>query len=113
MSRKKINTEVEYEFSGSDLIGAARELANDLRAGRAGDLRSTTLELPKPATELKPGQIRGIRVKMGASQAVFARLLNVPKGTAIAWETGVRRPSGAALKLLHIARRKPEVLAET
>jgi len=112
MSRKKINTEVEYEFSGSDLIGAAQELVNDLRTGRVGSLRSTTLSLPKPASELKPSQIRGIRVKMGASQAVFARLLNVPKGTAIAWETGARRPSGAALKLLHIAKQKPEVLVE-
>jgi len=29
-----------------------------------------------------------------------------------AWENGVRTPSDAALKLLHVARRHPEVLLE-
>jgi putative transcriptional regulator len=113
MPKKKGNVKKEHAFSGSDLIAAAAEGLAALQAGRMGDLRTATLELPDPARELKPGQIRGIREKMGASQAVFARLLNVPRGTAIAWESGARRPSGAALKLLHIARRKPEVLIES
>lgn len=103
---------VEYDFSGSDLIDAANEGLFALKTGKAGNLRMTTLELPAPATKLPPKKIRSIRLKMGASQAVFARLLNVPKGTAIAWETGARSPSGAALKLLNIANRKPEVLVE-
>jgi putative transcriptional regulator len=102
----------EIEFNARDLIGAVNETAEALRAGRAGGLRTTTMELPEPARELKPGQVRRIRRDLGASQAVFARLLNVPKRTAISWETGQRRPSGAALKLLHIARSKPEVLVE-
>lgn len=107
---KKANTKREYEFSGADLVEAARGLAADLRAGRAGDLRSTTLALPEPAPALRPAEIQRIRTRLGASQAVFARLLNVPKRTAISWETGERRPSGAALKLLDIASRRPEVL---
>jgi putative transcriptional regulator len=107
---KKTTTKKEYEFSGVDLVDAARELAADLRAGKAGDLRSTTLTLPDPVPTLRPAQIQRIRAKFGASQAVFARLLNVPKRTAISWETGERRPSGAALKLLDIASRRPEVL---
>ncbi len=112
MQKKKMKSKLEHEFNGADLIAAASEGLAMLKAGRVGDMRRTILEFPEPAPQLVPKQIRGIRKKMGASQTVFARLLNVPKGTAIAWETGVRRPSGAALKLLHIARHKPEVLVE-
>ena len=50
---------------------------------------------------------------MNISQAVFADLLNVPKATAISWERGLRSPSGAALRLLQIAKERPEALLET
>ena len=110
MKTKKPDTKKEYVFSGADLVEAAQEMLETIRAGRIGDLRRTTLELPEPVPEIKPAQVRQIREKLGASQAVFARLLNVPRGTAIAWESGVRSPSGAALKLLDIARRMPEAL---
>ena len=110
MNTKKPDTKKEYAFSGADLVESAREMLETIRAGRAGDLRKTTLELPEPVHKIKPVEVRHIRETLGASQAVFARLLNVPKGTAIAWESGARRPSGAALKLLEIARRHPEML---
>jgi len=101
-----------YRFSGRDLIAAAKEGVEMLRAGKLGDLRTTAIELPQPAPKLAGGEIREIRLQLGASQAVFARLLNIPTRTAIAWESGQRHPSGAALKLLHIARRRPEVLID-
>jgi putative transcriptional regulator len=101
-----------YEFSGADLISAASEGLEALRSKNLGNLRTTTLDLPKPAPKLAAQDIRKIRMRLGASQAVFARLLNIPTRTAIAWENGERRPSGAALKLLHIAQRQPEVLVE-
>ena len=101
-----------YPFSGGDLVAAASDGLLALRSKRLGDLRTTAIELPKPAPKLAARQIRKIRKQLGASQAVFARLLNIPTRTAIAWESGQRRPSGAALKLLEIARRKPEVLVE-
>jgi putative transcriptional regulator len=109
MSRKP---KQNYEFSGQDLIGAAKEGMEVLRAGKLGDLRTTTIKLPEPGPKLAGGEIREIRLRLGASQAVFARLLNIPKPTVIGWESGQRHPSGAALKLLHIARRRPEVLIE-
>jgi hypothetical protein len=43
-------------------------------------------------------------------EAVFARLLNVPVVTEASWEVGRRNPSGAALRLLQIAKKEPEVL---
>jgi DNA-binding transcriptional regulator YiaG len=50
---------------------------------------------------------------MNVSQAVFADLLNVPKATAVSWERGLRSPSGAAVRLLQIAKNRPKALIET
>jgi putative transcriptional regulator len=76
---------------------------------------STTLDLlsvemparPKP---LKPAEIRALRVSMNASQALFARLLNVSSNAVESWEQGIRQPRQATLKLLHIARKNPSAL---
>jgi putative transcriptional regulator len=49
---------------------------------------------------------------MNASQVKFAKLLNVSPNTVESWEQGLRRPRQAALKLLTIARKRPEALRE-
>ena len=51
-----------------------------------------------------------IRAVLGCTQIEFAALLNVPKVTAISWENGTRKPSGAALRLLAVAKHHPEAL---
>ena len=38
----------------------------------------------------------------GASQAVFARYLNVTTGLVSQWKRGEKRPQGASLKLLSL-----------
>lgn len=55
-------------------------------------------------------QIRAIRTRLGFMQSQFAALLNVPKVTGISWENGTRKPSGAALRLLAVAKHHPEAL---
>ena len=59
-----------------------------------------------PVEELTPDQIRAIRIKEQASQAVFARYLNVTTGLVSQWERGEKHPRGASLKLLTIIARK-------
>ena len=44
--------------------------------------------------------INVLRLREGASQAVFARYLNVTTGLVSQWERGEKRPQGASLKLL-------------
>ena len=44
--------------------------------------------------------IRALRLREQASQAVFARHLNVTTGLVSQWERGEKRPRGASLKLL-------------
>jgi putative transcriptional regulator len=57
--------------------------------------------------------IAQIRQKLNCSQAVFAMMLNISTKTVQAWEQGSREPGDAALKLLTIAKKHPEILLET
>jgi putative transcriptional regulator len=51
-------------------------------------------------------QIRAMRERANMSQAVFARHLNLTVGHVSQVERGAKRPSGAALALLNVIRRK-------
>ena len=53
-----------------------------------------------PVEEMTPERIRELRLRENASQAVFARYLNVTAGLVSQWERGEKRPRGASLKLL-------------
>lgn len=55
-----------------------------------------------PVRPLSPTQIRALREREGASQAVFARYLNVTTGLVSQWERGEKRPQGPSLKLLSL-----------
>jgi putative transcriptional regulator len=59
-----------------------------------------------PVETLSPRKIRSIRLRENASQAVFARYLNVTTGLVSQWERGEKRPSGAALKLLTLVDKR-------
>lgn len=55
-----------------------------------------------PVTALSAEEIRALREREGASQAVFARYLNVTTGLVSQWERGEKHPRGASLKLLSL-----------
>ncbi len=59
-----------------------------------------------PIEPLEPAQIKQIRVAAHVSQAVFARLLNTSVSTVQKWEIGQKRPTGTALKLLHLVQKR-------
>ena len=50
--------------------------------------------------------IKRLRLKERASQAVFAAYLNTSVSTVQKWEIGKKAPSGPALKLLDLVERK-------
>ena len=60
-----------------------------------------------PVEDLAPERIREIRMRENASQAVFARYLNVTAGLVSQWERGEKRPRGASLKHVAEGRRQP------
>lgn len=77
---------------------------------RAGTIDKATMRefdascLSVPPT-IKPREIKKIRESQNVSQPVFARYLNTSESTIEKWETGVKRPSGMALKLLAIVQK--------
>jgi len=82
------------------LEGGRSEVKIDLRA----------VEIPPRPKPMKPADIRAVRESLNASQTLFARLLNVSSNAVESWEQGVREPRQATLKLLHVARKNPDVL---
>lgn len=90
----------------SELLGSAHEALEHAQGKRS--LRTTTLPLPpKP---LNGRAVKRLRATLHASQAVFARYLNVSTKLVQAWEANRRNPEGPALVLLHIATEQPAVL---
>jgi len=77
------------------------------RGARQLTVRDVELKAP-PAMGAK--EVLAVRAQLRVSQAAFARILNVSPRTVQAWESSARRPSDAALKLLSVAKRNPEVL---
>ena len=59
-----------------------------------------------PIKALTPEEIRELRHREAASQAVFARYLNVTPGVVSQWERGDKRPGGPAAKLLALVNAK-------
>lgn len=69
----------------------------------------TLRHLRKPTGAAEPisgEEIRQVREQAHLSQAVFARCLNVTTGYVSQLERGAKRPTGAALALLNVIRRK-------
>jgi len=93
----------------SAILEAVRETAKGLH--KAGAMDQVTLRefdrlcLP-PVQSLQPAQIKQIRETSRVSQAVFAALLNTSVSTVQKWEIGQKRPTGTALKLLHLVQKK-------
>ena len=90
----------------TELLGSAHEAREHAQGKRS--LRTTTLPLPpKP---LNGRAVKRVRAALHASQAVFARFLNVSTKLVQAWEANRRTPDGPALVLLHIAASQPDVI---
>lgn len=67
---------------------------------------------PRPAPQYRGSRIAQLRIRLELSQTVFAYALNVSPETVRAWEQEKRVPDGAALRLLQVAERHPEVILE-
>jgi putative transcriptional regulator len=90
----------------TELLTSANEALGHAQGKRS--LRTTTL--PLPPKSLNGRAVKRARASLHASQAVFARYLNVSTKLVQAWEANRRTPDGPALVLLHIAARQPDVI---
>lgn len=93
-------------------LKASMEDALAFERGKRRDLKVTRIHAPRPPKAMSARDIARIRERLNCSQAVFAMMLNISPKTVQAWEQGSREPGDAALKLLTIAKKHPEVLLE-
>ncbi len=87
----------------SNLLAAVHETASELHSAGVMDkrtMRRFDVLCLTPVHPLSPRQIRDLRRRERASQALFARYLNVTPGLVSQWERGEKHPRGASLKLL-------------
>jgi len=93
----------------SKMMAAIHETAEDLHTARViptKTLREFDALCLTPVQELTPEEIHSPRLREEASQAVFARYLNVTTGIVSQWERGEKHPRGASLKLLTLIKNK-------
>ena len=111
MTRKKEPT------LGEQIIEGLEEAIAYNRGERTG-ARTTRVPITASAAKVKPAprysgsRIARIRARLALSQTVFAKALNVSAETVRSWEQEKRVPDGAALRLLQVADRHPEVILE-
>ncbi len=89
----------------SPALASIHETAEGLHAAGAIDkrtMRQFDAACLTPVRPLTPQDIRALREREGASQAVFARYLNVTTSLVSQWERGEKHPQGASLKLLSL-----------
>ena len=92
----------------SSTLASLHAAASDLL--EVGAISKTTMRefdeacIATPAP-LAPKDIQRMRQRFHVSQPVFAKYLNTTESTVAKWESGAKRPSGMALKLLHVARK--------
>ena len=91
------------------ILEVVHDSAKDLH--ESGVMKETTLRefdalCLLPVKELIAAQIKRIRMKNKASQAVFAAYLNTGKSTVQKWEQGRKKPNGPSLKLLNLVAEK-------
>lgn len=89
-------------MTGEELGNKLLQSVKEMQAGTAARV-----------SHIEPNEVAAARLKTGLSQSQFARALRISPRTLQEWEQGRRKPSGAALALIQIAFRHPEVIAES
>ena len=92
----------------SRILDAVHTTAKGLHeAGAIGrvTMREFDVLCIKPVAPMRPTQIKRLRESSKVSQAVFAALLNTSVSTVQKWEIGQKKPTGTALKLLHLVQK--------
>lgn len=98
-------TKMKFKSDAFEAIHASARSLHKVGAIDKATLRNFDDACLAMPGEIKPDQIRHLRECNHVSQPVFARYLNTSESTVQKWESGAKRPSGMALKLLSIVQK--------
>lgn len=93
-----------------DTFGELLESMNEALQHAEGKRSLRTTALPLRPAPLDGRAVKRVRAALHASQAVFARYLNVSTKLVQAWEANRRVPEGPALVLLHFVAEHPGLI---
>lgn len=95
---------------GNRLVASLTDLRDALRSDVPLSKRFTvrTVRMPADPSAYDPAAVRRTRERLGASQAVFAKLVGVSKVLEQSWEQGTRKPSKLACRVLDEINRDVE-----
>jgi putative transcriptional regulator len=94
--RKSISDTIINTMRGLAEIGAVDEIT----------MRNVENLCIPEVREYTPDMILAIRKKFNLSQTALASIFNISASTVQKWEQGLKKPAGAARKLLDIIERK-------
>lgn len=100
MTRSRKYKSDAFEAIHSSVAGMYKAGTIDKATMRSFD--ESCLAVPE---KIGAAQIKRIRESQRVSQPVFARYLNTSESTVEKWESGAKKPSGMALKLLTIVQK--------
>jgi len=114
-SRKRVTKRerVMTDRESSELLESASQALAMVRGSKLVGGRISVRQAPAEPRPRDKKDILKLRERLNFSQGMLARALNVSPSTVQAWEAGRRTPSDAALKLLAIAEKHPEVLFDS
>jgi putative transcriptional regulator len=92
---------------GAQLSEALTEVHDALRHDRQSTLNVRTVEIPHPSP-YDAKAVRALRDQLGVSQALFAQIVGVSKKLVEHWESGIRKPSPMARRLMDTIARDPK-----
>ena len=95
----------KYKSDAFEAIHSSASALYKVGAISKDTMRSFDTSCLAAPESLKPRQIKRLRERNHVSQPVFARYLNTSESTVEKWETGAKRPSGVALKLLAVVQK--------
>ena len=100
-----MTTKPKYKSDAFEAIHSSASAMFKVGAIDKATMRTFDQACLTPPKPIAPTQIKRIRERQRVSQPVFARYLNTSESTIEKWETGAKKPSGMALKLLSIVQK--------
>ena len=100
-----MTTKRKFKTDAFEAIHASAQTLFDVGAINKTTMRDFDRTCVSTPHVLLPEQIKRIRENNRVSQPVFARYLNTSESTVQKWETGAKRPSRMALKLLMVVEK--------
>ncbi|WP_342150524.1 DNA-binding transcriptional regulator [Methylorubrum sp. SB2] len=98
-------TKPKYRSDVSEAIHSSAAMLHKVGALDKATMRDFDARHLSVPDRIEPAQIKQIREANNVSQPVFARYLNTSESTVEKWETGAKRPSRMALKLLTVVQK--------